>query len=47
VWPVAVVVRLVFGEDLSGVGFVHGQNVVGCLPSDRADGSLAVGIHAR
>jgi hypothetical protein len=47
VWPVAVVARPVFGEDPSGVGFVHDQNMVECLPSDRADDSLAVGMHAR
>jgi hypothetical protein len=40
-------VLLEFGEDASGVGLVHDQNVVEHLSSDRADDALAVGVHAR
>lgn len=47
VWSMLVVVVLVLGKDLSGVGLVHDQNVVECLPADRAHHALAVGVHPR
>jgi hypothetical protein len=44
---VPVVVIPVLGEDLTGVGLVHDQNMVEHLAPDGADHSLAVGIHPR